>query len=325
ITGCGRPSTAPNAARNTGRCASSSASLIAARSFRSAPTQNARSPTAASSTARTSRSAAISAQTRASRAAMAVLSAFMASGRSSTTSQIAAEISVTSWRCTRTPPTGSTPCRLAWTGRARASALFAGQPGLLILDQLEQRGLHLGHARDLGEDQLAVLARRLHHQPSAAEQPVQQAVRERDVADPDQREVAAFPGQYSLAQPEAARGQLVAGRRPPQQRDDEPDHRRGQGNSPYPQPDDRRMSAHVRHGEDQQRERRGDDHRLDTDGPQQGLPVRVQLQDEALALGQGGFTGHRPHRGTYDANARVCHTLPDVYDVTRANRNRPVS
>ncbi len=51
ITGCGSASSAPNAARNTGRCAMICASLIAARSLRSAPTQNARSPAADSTTA----------------------------------------------------------------------------------------------------------------------------------------------------------------------------------------------------------------------------------------------------------------------------------
>ena len=41
--------------------------------------------------------------------------------------------------------------------------LFPGQPGLLVLDQLEQRRLHVLDVRNLGEHQLAVLARRLHY------------------------------------------------------------------------------------------------------------------------------------------------------------------
>ena len=35
---------------------------------------------------------------------------------------------------------------------------LAGQPGVLVLDQLEQRGLHLFDLGDLGEHELAVLA-----------------------------------------------------------------------------------------------------------------------------------------------------------------------
>ena len=70
-------------------------------------------------------------------------------------------------------------------------ALVTAQAQLLVLDQLEQRGLDLLHLRDLGEDELAVLARGLDGQPAAAEQPVDGPLRERDVADPDQREVPA--------------------------------------------------------------------------------------------------------------------------------------
>ena len=46
------------------------------------------------------------------------------------------------------------------------SALVAGQPGLLVLDQLEQRGLDLLDLRDLGEHELAVLTGGLDHQPA---------------------------------------------------------------------------------------------------------------------------------------------------------------
>ena len=87
ITGCGRASTPPNAARNTSRCASSPASDRRLRSFRSAPTQNARSPAADSTTARESLSDASSAQAWASLVAIAVSIAFSASGRSRMISQ----------------------------------------------------------------------------------------------------------------------------------------------------------------------------------------------------------------------------------------------
>src|SRR5580698_5921253 len=45
-----------------------------------------------------------------------------------------------------------------------ALLLLPGQSGLLVLDQLEQGRLHLLHPWDLGEDKLAVLARRLDYQ-----------------------------------------------------------------------------------------------------------------------------------------------------------------
>src|SRR5215470_12433141 len=89
--------------------------------------------------------------------------------------------------------------------RLRSGAwLLPGQPGVLVLHQLEQGGLHLLDLRDLVQDELPVLPGRLDHELAAAEQPVDQPVRERDVADPDQREVTAGPGQDALAQPEAA-------------------------------------------------------------------------------------------------------------------------
>src|SRR5450755_4173068 len=89
---------------------------------------------------------------------------------------------------------------------ARLLAFLAGQPGLLVLDQLEQRGLHVLYPGDLVEHQLAVLPGGLHYQPPAAEQPVNQAMREGNVADPDQREIPAGSGQDAAAQPQPAGG-----------------------------------------------------------------------------------------------------------------------
>src|SRR5260370_14735304 len=96
-------------------------------------------------------------------------------------------------------------------GTAARLAVLSGQPGLLVLDQLEQRGLHLLHVGDLVEHQLPMLARRLDHQPAAAEHPVDQPMRERHVADPDQREGPAGPGQDAVAQPEPAGARRAAG------------------------------------------------------------------------------------------------------------------
>ena len=81
-----------------------------------------------------------------------------------------------------------------------ALVFLAGQPLLLVPDQLEQRGLDLLDVGDLVEHQLAMLAGGLHHQPAAAQQAVDGTLRERDVADPDQREVPARPGQDAAAQ-----------------------------------------------------------------------------------------------------------------------------
>jgi len=85
---------------------------------------------------------------------------------------------------------------------SRLVALLALQPPLFLPDEAEQRGLHLLHVRDLGQHDLAVLARRLDHQPPAAEQPVQRTLLERHVGDPDQRDVAAAPGHDPIPQPQ---------------------------------------------------------------------------------------------------------------------------
>jgi hypothetical protein len=79
--GCGRFSTPPNALRNVLRWLRICASVIALRSLRSAPAQNARVPAALSTTARTVESAPSSAQTAAIDSAIAVFIAFIASGR----------------------------------------------------------------------------------------------------------------------------------------------------------------------------------------------------------------------------------------------------
>jgi hypothetical protein len=78
--GCGRLSTPPNALRIVLRWFSSCASVIALRSFRSAPAQNARVPAALSTTARMLESAPSSAHAFAIDFAIAVFIAFIASG-----------------------------------------------------------------------------------------------------------------------------------------------------------------------------------------------------------------------------------------------------
>ncbi|MGC0411719.1 hypothetical protein RKD31_004962 [Streptomyces sp. SAI-163] len=74
------------APRVTGRCRSRSASEKELRSFRSAPTQNARSCVEVSTTTRTSRSSPSAAQAALTDRAIAVETAFMAFGRSSASS-----------------------------------------------------------------------------------------------------------------------------------------------------------------------------------------------------------------------------------------------
>src|SRR5689334_2336536 len=125
---------------------------MACRSLRSAPAQNARGPDALSTMARTVPSTARSAQTPASRPAMAVSSALSASGRSSTTSATA-RVPASSRRTLTPSMVSALPS--SWSALSR-------QPLLLVLDQLEQRGLYLLHVRYLGQHQLALLARGLH-------------------------------------------------------------------------------------------------------------------------------------------------------------------
>src|SRR6185437_14365705 len=275
ITGCGSASTLANAARNTSRWASSPASDSRLRSFRSAPTEKARSPAADSTTTRESLSEASSAQAWASRVAMAVSIAFSASGRSRMISQTPA--CPARWGCIVMP---SMPP--AYGGRS-GSGLLPGQPGVLVLDQLEQGGLHLLDLRDLGQDELPVLAGRFDHELAAAEQPVDQPVRERDVADPDQREVAAGTGQDALAQPEAAGGELVGGGLPAQERDTEPDHRHHHGQRADRDP--ARARVGTRRDHQQHHPRRGRDNQQDEGRPQEDLPVRVEEEDGVLPLG----------------------------------------
>ena len=128
------------------------------------------------------------------------------------------------WAVRSTPPqnprSGREPRPSHGTGTGdQVPGSSLGQPGVLVLDQLEQGGLHLLYLRDLGQDELPVFPGRFDDELAAAEQPVDQPVRERDVADPDQREVAAGPGQDALAQPEAPGGELVGGGLPAQERD----------------------------------------------------------------------------------------------------------
>src|SRR5580693_9611819 len=155
-----------------------SASVMPARSFRSAPAQNARSPAALNTTTRTPGSAAISAQARVSSPAIAVLTEFIASGRLSVISAI--------------PSPG---CRdtliVSISVQASGSGLVplvALEPALFLLRQPEQRGLRKLHLRDIAKHDLAVLACRLHDQPPAAEQPIEQPLGKRNVVDPRQRD-----------------------------------------------------------------------------------------------------------------------------------------
>ena len=56
----------------------------------------------------------------------------------------------------------------AWSGPGSRSGLLPGQPGVLVLDQLEQGGLDLFDLWNLGEDELPVLAGRFDHELAAA-------------------------------------------------------------------------------------------------------------------------------------------------------------
>src|SRR5712691_1112413 len=155
-----------------------SASVMPARSFRSAPAQNARSPAAPNTTTRTSGRAAISAQARASSPAIAVLIAFIASGRLSMISA--------------TPSPGFRDTLIVsicvQASGSRLVPLIALEPALFLLDQPEQRGLGEFDPRDIGQHDLAMLAGRLHDQPPAAQQTIEQPLLERHVVDPRQRD-----------------------------------------------------------------------------------------------------------------------------------------
>src|SRR5271165_3165346 len=97
--------------------------------------------------------------------------------------------------------------------------LIPGEPRLLVFHQLEQCRLHVLDVRDLGQYQLAMFAGRFHHEAAAAEHAVEQALDERDIADPSQRKVTAGPGNDPGSEPEPAVGQLIAGGSPAEQRD----------------------------------------------------------------------------------------------------------
>src|SRR5580704_17265333 len=165
-----------------------SASVMPARSFRSAPAQNARSPAALSTTTRMLGSAAISVQARVSSPAIAVLTEFIASGRLSMISA--------------TPSPGC--CDTLFVSisvQASGSGLVplvTLEPALFLLHLLEQRSLHELHPRDIGQHDLAVLTRRLHDQPPAAEQAIERPLGERHVIDPRQRDIPAVPGHNAL-------------------------------------------------------------------------------------------------------------------------------
>src|SRR5581483_3310477 len=137
-TGCGSPGTAPKTPRITGRCARISASLIPARSFRSAPAQNARLPGAPlTTTARTDGSAASSPHSSVSERASPVLIAFTGGRSSMISATTAASEPVTACRVTVTPSIGRAypGCR----GGSGLVSLLALQSLLLVFDQPEQR------------------------------------------------------------------------------------------------------------------------------------------------------------------------------------------
>src|SRR6266851_820094 len=107
-----------------------SASVMLARSFKSAPAQNASSP------------------------ASSVLIEFIASGRLSVISATGSprcRNTLIVFICLQASGSGLVP-------------LVALEPSLFLLYQPEQRGLHEFHLRDIGQHDLAVLTRRLDDQ-----------------------------------------------------------------------------------------------------------------------------------------------------------------
>jgi YNFM family putative membrane transporter len=114
-------------------------------------------------------------------------------------------------------------------GLHRLALLIAAQS--LVLDELEQRRLHLLHVRNLLQGQVPVLAGRLQDHRAGAEQPVEDAGAVGDVHDAGQREVAAVTGEDPVPDPHPPRGQLVRGGPPPQQRERQPPHQQDDGDS----------------------------------------------------------------------------------------------
>src|SRR6185312_7060513 len=171
---------------------------------------------------------------------------------------------------------------------------LAGQPLVLVLDQLEQRGLDLLDVGDLGEHELAVLTRGLDGQPAGAQQPVDQPVGERHVADPVQREVPPGPGQDAPAQPEPAGGELVGGGAPAQQRDQEPEQQHGHHDHAHRDPGWGRPPP----GGDDHQQYRGGQHHDDEpeDRPEHCFPVRVHHEHTPLAVGELVLPSHSAHR-----------------------------
>jgi hypothetical protein len=148
-----------------------------------------------------------------------------------------------------------------------------------------------------------MLAGRLDDQRAAAEDPVEQGLAERDVRDSRQRNVPAVAHDYSSAQAQPPRGQLIPCRPPDQQRIHQQQHEYRDGHDRQCQPLDRRGLA--RGDEHLTGKRRRDQDNRQQDRPHQRLPVRMQNLNRLLADRQRLVITHTRHRKTSRLNSRV--------------------
>jgi YNFM family putative membrane transporter len=151
----------------------------------------------------------------------------------------------------------------------------------LVLDKLEQHGLHLLHARDLVQPEVAMLAGRLEDDRAGTEYPVEDAGAIGDVHDAREGEIPAIAGEDAVPNSHAARRELIGRRPPPEQREHQPPHQQDDSDGEQRQPLDvcrtARRDDHLQH---QQRRHHEERHRY---RPHQDLPVRVQDHDGLLA------------------------------------------
>src|SRR6266704_2457993 len=166
--------------------------------------------------------------------------------------------------------------------RVRRRDLLGQHPPAVLLHAAVDLELHALRVADVLEGRLAVLARRLDEQVAGADQPLEERLRERDVVDALERDLAGEPGHEAAAEDQPVGRQHEVGGRPAHDPREDPDREGGQardlhGDAGAP------LEAPARHeapGE------AGDDD--DEDGQERGTderpPVRAEVVDDLLVL-----------------------------------------
>ncbi len=161
--------------------------------------------------------------------------------------------------------------------------------GLHLAVDLQLDGLGVA---DVGEAGLAVLAGRLEQQVAGADHPLEQRLGEGDVVDPLKGDLAAELGHHPGAEDQPLGGEHEVGGRPAQDPADHGGQQHGQADDADGHPG-RLLEVAGRHDHPGRPDR---DHHRDRQqhGHDQGQPVRPQVVDQLLVLGQQPLRERQP-------------------------------